>query len=80
MPVNARGVGILLYVMKLEGSMWRLINMIMIFKLLLFEKTVDNGFGRRSEGAKTVIITFPKQRGHKTQVTTGIMFEVVGIV
>lgn len=46
MPVNARGVGILLYVMKLEGSMWRLINMIMIFKLLLFEKTVDNGFGR----------------------------------
>lgn len=31
-------------------------------------------------GAKTLIITFPKQTGRKTQVTTGIIFEVVGIV
>lgn len=33
------------FVMELESFKWRLINMIMIFKLLLFESTVDNGFG-----------------------------------
>ena len=45
MPINARGVGILFCVMELESFKWRLITMIMIFKLLLFESTVDNGFG-----------------------------------
>lgn len=45
MPIHARGIGILFCVMELEGFKWRLINMIMIFKLLLFESTVNNGFG-----------------------------------
>lgn len=38
-------LGILFCVMELEGFKWRLVNMIMIFKLLLFESTVNNGFG-----------------------------------